>query len=123
MGIDWTTFEDFEQFTCPGGLRVTPVPVLHGGDYICQAFVFGARDRIAYLSDVSKVPDETLAFLEKAPISLLVLDCLLETAHPSHFGLDQVLELVRHLRPQKTLLVGMSDQFEHHATNARLRKE
>ena len=65
---------------------MTSVPVLHGADYTCQAFVFGARDRVAYLSDVSAVPDKALAFLAAEPLDLLVLDCLLEASHSTHFG-------------------------------------
>ena len=36
-------------------------------------------------------------------------------------GLEDALALVRSLRPRRTLLVGVSDLFEHHGTNARLR--
>lgn len=120
--IDWRAISDFETFTCPGGLQITTVPVEHGKDYICQAFVFGKGDRIAYLSDVSAVPDDTMAVLEEAPINILIVDCLFEFLHPTHFGLEQAVNLVRRLRPKKALLVGMSDAFEHHATNARLGK-
>mmetsp|Transcript_37640 Transcript_37640/g.70356 ORF Transcript_37640/g.70356 Transcript_37640/m.70356 type:complete len:349 (+) Transcript_37640:34-1080(+) len=118
--LDWKEVADFETFACPGGLEVTTLPVLHGKDYICQAFAFGRKDRVAYLSDVSAVPPETLAFLEREPIHLLILDTLYETSHATHFGLQDALTLIRRLRPQRALLVGISDAFEHHATNLRL---
>lgn len=120
--IDWRKFVDFETFTCPGGLEITSVPVWHGTDYTCQAFVFGSDERVAYLSDVSAVPDDTMALLEQAPIDILVVDCLFEGPHPVHFGIEQALALVRRLRPKKSFFVGMSDTFEHHATNVRLSK-
>lgn len=119
--LQWNEVEDFASFTCPGGLEVMLLPVQHGRDYICAAFLFGKKEKVGYLSDVSAVPAATMAMLEKAPLDLLVLDCLLETSHPVHFGMEDVLPLVRKLRPRRTLLVGMSDSFEHHETNARLR--
>eukprot|EP00929_Paragymnodinium_shiwhaense_P019288 TRINITY_DN13212_c0_g2_i1.p1 TRINITY_DN13212_c0_g2~~TRINITY_DN13212_c0_g2_i1.p1 ORF type:complete len:357 (+),score=49.23 TRINITY_DN13212_c0_g2_i1:75-1145(+) len=120
--IDFLKQIDFQPMVCPGGLEITPVPVFHGKDYLCQAFVFGTKDRIAYLSDISAVPDETMAYLQKAPIDLLVLDCLFWTHHATHLSFDEAVDLARKLRPKRTLLVGMSDQFEHHETNARLRQ-
>jgi phosphoribosyl 1,2-cyclic phosphodiesterase len=120
--LDWIKIADFESFTCPGGLEITTVPLEHGRNYICQGFVFGTGERVAYLSDVSSVPAETFSYLTQKPISLLVLDCLFETTHAVHFGLNDAAEFVRRLRPKRTLLVGMSDKFEHHATNERLRK-
>ena len=55
-------------------------------------------------------------------ISTLVVDCLDPgpKPYPSHYSLPQTLELVRALRPAKTLLVGMSHRFEHGATNDHL---
>jgi len=119
--VDWRPVADFETFTCPGGLEMTAVPVWHGADYVCQAYVFGARDRVAYVSDVTEIPDATMAVLKEAPLSLLVLDALLDAPHPTHMSLDQALDTIRALRPKRALLLGMSDQLEHHATNARLR--
>lgn len=118
--LDWIELADFQTFVCPGGLEVMNLPVQHGSDYICQAFVFGSKDRVAYLSDVSAVPAETLEVLERAPIDLLVVDCLFECTHATHFGLHDALALIRRLRPRRALLVGMSDQFEHHETNKQL---
>merc|ERR1711920_768068 len=51
--LDWIEISDYQTFTCPGGLQVQTLPVEHGKDYICQAFVFGAKQRVAYLSDVT----------------------------------------------------------------------
>eukprot|EP00850_Spirogloea_muscicola_P000825 SM000003S11070 [mRNA] locus=s3:612922:615541:- [translate_table: standard] len=63
------------------GLTVTPLPVMHGEDYVCLGFLFGAaRQRVAYISDVSRIPPETDAVLQPAasgsPLDILILDCL-----------------------------------------------
>ena len=54
----------------------------------------------------------------KDQIDLLVVDALLvEDPHPFHFSMGQAIDLARKLRPKKTLLVGMSAQFEHDEAN------
>jgi hypothetical protein len=55
------------------GLEVTPIPLLHGEDYICQGFVFGTKQRVAYLSDVSRIPEDTLALLRSKPMYALAV--------------------------------------------------
>mmetsp|Transcript_10436 Transcript_10436/g.18792 ORF Transcript_10436/g.18792 Transcript_10436/m.18792 type:complete len:355 (-) Transcript_10436:9-1073(-) len=121
--LAWTTMEDFKAFSCPSGLEVLPVPVFHGGTYTCQAFVFGKSDRVAYVSDVTEVPDKTMEVLQESPIALLVTDTLLlDKKHPAHFGLEDAIDLARKLRPKKTLLVGMSGSVEHHTVNAQLKR-
>ena len=113
-------------------LSVTPVPVVHGPDFISLGFVFGREDVVVYLSDISGLPTGTWRYLRALPrIRLLVLDALWsgDTAgrrsrfhlHPVHYDLPAALAVVRRLRPVQTLLVGMSHDFEHDAANARLR--
>jgi len=65
-----------------------------------------------------------MAALEEAsPLDLLVLDALfVGKSHPTHFGLQDALGLVRALRPRKALLVGMSHEFRHEEHNDMLRR-
>ena len=97
--------------------------MLHGGSYICLGYSFGGG-KLVYLSDVSEVQPHILAKLGKFAIENLVLDALAARGtHPSHFCLPDSLELVRKLRPQQTLLVGMScDMGLHEDVNAELEK-
>eukprot|EP00455_Lapot_gusevi_P038096 TRINITY_DN42702_c0_g1_i1.p1 TRINITY_DN42702_c0_g1~~TRINITY_DN42702_c0_g1_i1.p1 ORF type:complete len:153 (-),score=6.78 TRINITY_DN42702_c0_g1_i1:83-517(-) len=78
---------------------------------------------IAYISDVSHVPANALAFLQNLnKIDILVVDLLLGGGekHFSHFCLDDVWELVRILRPRKVYGTGMYCTLEHNSTNASL---
>lgn len=114
---------DFQKFQPLSGLQVQPLPVLHGGTYVCMGFRFGAKGEFIYLSDVSKVPDDTMAILKSTQAEVLVVDALLKSGpHYSHFGLPQALELVRLLRPKRALLIGMSCQFDHFHDNQELFK-
>ena len=113
-------------------LAVTPLPVVHGPDFISLGFQFGREDVVVYLSDVSGLPSGTWRHLRALPrIRLLVVDALWQGStaghpsrfrqHPVHFDLPETLALVRRLRPVQTLLVGMSHDFEHARANAALR--
>lgn len=71
-----------------GGLEVTPFPVLHGEDYVSHGFLFGPEgNKVCYISDVSRVPPESMEFLRRqGPMQLLVCDALTRSQkHPTHF--------------------------------------
>eukprot|EP00850_Spirogloea_muscicola_P009851 SM000056S17969 [mRNA] locus=s56:337086:340299:- [translate_table: standard] len=109
------------------GLTVTPLPVMHGEDYVCLGFLFGAaRQRIAYISDVSRIPPETDAVLQPAasgsPLDILILDCLFKkrASHNTHLCYPQSLEVIKRLRPKKALLIGMTHEFDHVEVSAEL---
>lgn len=133
--IDWIAFEEetyFQPFSpLPGvGITFTPVPLIHGGDYICMGFIIEVRSEkdapasiIAYLSDVSLVPETTMAFLECLPtIDVLIIDALTpDRSHPSHFNLEEAIDLARKLKPVKTFTVGMTCSVGmHEDVNVRL---
>ena len=113
--LDWQLIDNTTSFEIPGGLKVTPLPLFHGGDYISLGFAFGEDlGEFVYLSDVSSVPERTMATLRRQPIRTLVVDCLLRRPHPSHFSLGDALNLVRELRPRRSLLVGMTCSLGRH---------
>mmetsp|Transcript_58601 Transcript_58601/g.156874 ORF Transcript_58601/g.156874 Transcript_58601/m.156874 type:complete len:366 (-) Transcript_58601:42-1139(-) len=122
-GIYPREIHEFRAFCPVKGLQVLPIPVLHGGDYVCLGFAFGVRGEFVYLSDVSAVPEKAMEALQGCAAEVLVLDSLLKSgANYSHFGMPQALELVRALRPKRTLLLGMSCQFDHDRDNEELRE-
>lgn len=130
--LDWNIIEPFVVFkpapTEAPRFEVTPLPVQHGADYLSLGFVFGAAgSKVAYLSDVSAIPAKTMSYLQgissEGKLDLLVLDCLHpEERHNTHMNLPESLEVVRKLRPRRTLFVGLSDRFVHDEGNAELAK-
>ena len=121
--VRWEIIDNSEPFEIEGLFRIVPLPVLHGGDYICLGFAFGEEPKNIYLSDVSAVQPHIMSQLLEYEIEVLVLDCLDKSKSPSHFCLPDSLELIRKLRPKKTFLVGMSCEFgEHTAENKVLQK-
>lgn len=96
------------------GLAVQPVPIQHGTQPI-----LGFRFRgVAYLTDCSAIPEESMALLEG--LDLLILDALQEKPHPTHFSLSEACEVAERLGAGQTLLVHMSHELEHEATNEKL---
>lgn len=111
----WRVFSTyFETFSPVPGVHFTSVPLFHGGDYICSGFVirgeFHKKSTVVYLSDVSKIPEQTMAFLDSLPfIDILVVDSLLRTErYASHFSLVDAIDLARRLKPTITRCVGMT---------------
>ena len=120
-------FEVCEINVC--GLPVVTLPVLHGADYTCYGYAFGAQEeRAVYLSDYTELLPATEKLLVEwssngRQIAVLVLDALRpEGQHPVHASLEQSVQLARRLRPKRTLMVGMGHGLEHHQTNRELRQ-
>lgn len=75
-------------------------------------------DSIAYISDVSGFPGESLAFLKSKNISLLIIDSLLPTgSYTSHFCFDQVLDFVGEIAPNSVYIVGTSHLWDYYKSN------
>lgn len=123
--IDWTPFKEDEYYQSLNPLKgadvnITPIPLWHGKDYVCMGYIIRSLSEesgaiIAYLSDVSEVPEKTMEALKALEkIDLLVVDALQQRAHFTHFSLDQAVDLAKELRPQRTLMVGMSCEMGMH---------
>lgn len=107
-------------------LDVLPFAVKHGEDMESMGFIFGGRDKdkVCYISDISRMLPESLALIQaQGALELLIIDALAQGyEHPTHYSVEQAIEMCRILRPRRALLVGMGSQIEHHSTNRELRK-
>ena len=96
------------------GARVLPLRLQHG-----SLDVLGFRfNNIAYCTDTNHIPDETRPLL--ADLDVLVLDCLRQASHPTHFSLEQALAEASRIAARRTLLVHMSHDIEHATLSAAL---
>ncbi|KAK2447551.1 Metallo-hydrolase/oxidoreductase superfamily protein [Trifolium repens] len=125
--IAWNIIkDDCNQPFFASGLKFTPLPVMHGEDYICLGFLFGEKSRVAYISDVSRIPASTEYVISKSgagQLDLLILDSLYRTgSHNVHLCFPQTLETVKRLCPKQTLLIGMTHEFDHHKDNEYLKE-
>lgn len=102
--------EPFELF----GQSVIPIPVKHG-----RSDIFGYRvGDIAYLTDVSEIPESSLNLLQG--LKVLLLDCLRDEAHPTHINVEQSLAYAEMLQAEATYLIHMTHDLEYSALMARL---
>ena len=97
-----------------GGIDVVPVPLLHGVRPIL-GFRMGS---FAYLTDCSRIPDESWPLLEG--VRTLVLDALRDRPHPTHFSVSEALAVVERLAPERAYFTHICHDLPHAATCARL---
>lgn len=97
------------------GATITPLRLHHGPRTQVLGFRFGD---IAYCTDTSGIPDESMALLQG--LDVLILDCLRREPHVTHFGVGQALAVVERLKPRQTYFTHISHDLEHEATNAAL---
>lgn len=100
------------------GGKWTPIRLLHGRLPIVGYRVDVGGKSLAYCTDVSSIPPESYSLLEG--VDLLVLDALRYRHHPTHFTVDQALEAVHALRPNRTLLTHFNHDICHGELAAQL---
>lgn len=94
--------------------EVLPIPALHG-----RQPVLGFRiGRFAYLTDVSLVPDTSLALL--GGVDTLVLDGLRPDPHPTHLSIPEAVALANRIGARRTFLVHMTHSVRHAEAEAGL---
>ena len=99
------------------GVTITPIPVMHG-----KSHIFGYRvGNIAYLTDVSVIPEESFAFLEN--LDILLIDCLREAAHPTHINIEQSLAYISRINAKQSYLIHMTHEIEYASLNNKLPKD
>jgi phosphoribosyl 1,2-cyclic phosphate phosphodiesterase len=96
------------------GREFIPIRLNHG-----KGTVYGFRiGRSAYLTDHSSIPDESKALLDG--LDVLFLDALRRRPHPTHTTLDQAVELVNEIKPQRAFFTHMCHDLGHAQTEALL---
>ena len=68
-------------------------------------------NKIAYISDCNKIPNKSLKNLIN--LEYLIIDCLRKDKHPSHFNLNDALELAKLVKPKKTILTNLHVDLEY----------
>jgi phosphoribosyl 1,2-cyclic phosphate phosphodiesterase len=91
-----------------GEIVALPIAVEHGPNYQALGFRFGD---LGYVPDVSLIPPQ--AKLALAGLDVLILDCLRETPHPSHFTVTQALATIEELRPKRAILTDLHCDLDY----------
>ncbi len=75
-------------------------------------------NNIAYISDCNKIPINSLKKLKD--LDYLIIDCLREKKHPSHFNLKDALNLIKKIKPKKTILTNLHVDFDYYKLKKKL---
>jgi phosphoribosyl 1,2-cyclic phosphate phosphodiesterase len=96
------------------GQSIRPVRLMHG-----KGTVFGFRiGDLAYLTDHSEIPEESLQVLEG--LDVLFLDALRHKPHPTHSTVERSLKYVEQLKPRRAFFTHISHDLPHERTESML---
>lgn len=97
------------------GKAIIPIDVDHAG---LQVFGYRLGD-FAYLTDMKTIDESQLGKL--ANLKVLVINVLRDAPHHSHLNLEEALDLIRLIKPEKTYFTHISSSFGfHHEIQQRL---
>lgn len=88
-----------------GGLQFMPLPVLH---YRLPVNGYRIGD-FSYVTDANYIPEETMMKLRGTKI--LVINALRHEKHISHFNLEEALEIINRVNPDRAYLTHISHQL------------
>jgi phosphoribosyl 1,2-cyclic phosphate phosphodiesterase len=115
-GIPQLDLEPFEpgRIVQIGSTEVLPLRVYHG-----RLPIVGFRiGKFAYFTDVSTMPDETIAALQG--VEVLITSALRHQPHSTHMSLGEAIDLVGRIRPRQAWFTHMSHDLDHDTTNREL---
>jgi phosphoribosyl 1,2-cyclic phosphate phosphodiesterase len=92
----------------PGG-TVTALPFdMEHGPTRALGFRF---DDVAYASDVSALPPESVDRL--FGLDILIIDALRYTPHPTHFSVAEALSVIEQVKPRRAVLTNMHSDIDY----------
>lgn len=92
-----------------GETPVTPIRCYHG-----KLPMLGYRiGPLAYITDCTRIEERDLEKLRG--VSHLIIDALRWHEHPTHYSVQQAMEIVHLLKPQRTVFTHMSHEMGLHA--------
>ena len=95
-------------------VRFTAVPVFHG-EMAITGYRFG---KVAYLTDVSAIPESSFALLED--LDVLIVSALRHIPHPAHANIHQAVSWANRIGAKQTWFTHISHDLGHEETNANL---
>lgn len=108
-GVPQMDIHPFDNATFKAcGIEVTPVRTLHA-----RMEVYGFRiGGFVYITDANRIPEEEFSKLQNAEV--LVLNALRTEQHPSHFTLEEAIEIGKRSGARTVYFTHMSHQMGLH---------
>ena len=88
-------------------INIKSINVQHG-EIKSTAFIF--NNKLAYAPDLNKIFDNDMKYFRN--LNYFIIDCLRFKKHPSHFNLDDVLEINNFVKPKKMILTNLHSDLD-----------
>lgn len=93
---------------------IIPIPLKHG-----NTDIYGYRiGDVAYLTDVSSIPESSFLLLQD--LKILLLNCLRYNTHYTHINLEQSLHYASLINARSTYLIHMTHDLEYTSLSSQL---
>ena len=89
-------------------LKIESIPVQHGK---IKSILYKINNKCAYASDVNEIYKKDYNKLKN--LKYLIIDCLRYNYHQSHFNLQEVLNLIKEIKPKKTILTNLGNDIDY----------
>lgn len=101
-----------------GAVRVEPLPVEHACIATYGYRLEAAGRVLAYVPDCHAMEDAVLRRL--TGVDVMILDALRPTPHPTHYGLDESLAMLKRLGATRSFITHLGHHLEHVRTQIAL---
>ncbi len=78
------------------------------------------NNKCAYASDINKIYKKDLCKFKN--LKYLIVDCLRYKYHPSHFTFGDIINLVKLIKPKKTILTNLNNEMDYNTLKKKLPK-
>lgn len=93
---------------------ITPIEVIHG-----SASILGYRiGKMAYITDCSLLPEPSINLIKG--VDVLILGALRFKPHPTHFTVQQAIDVSNEVKPKRTILTHLSHSLDYPKDNGKL---
>lgn len=110
--LDFNIIDDKAFFV--NNLTIIPIQVFHG-----DLNILGFRiNNLVYITDANYIPEKS--FEKMMNLEILILNTLKYRPHPTHFNLDQSIEIAKRVNAKLTYFTHLCHDLEHDKVNSML---
>ena len=107
-------FSTKKNFIFNNKIKIQSIPVKHGS---INSMSYIINKKLAYLPDANYIYKKDHKYFTY--LKFIIIDCLRYKKHPSHFNLNEILDLNKLLKPKKIILTNLHSDLDY---NELLRK-
>ena len=89
-------------------IHINSIQVKHGS---INSNAYIINKNCAYAPDVNKIFNKDIPIFKN--LKYFVIDCLRYNYHPSHFNLSDIIELIKIIKPKRTILTNLHNDIDY----------